>query len=108
MAGVAIQEAAWRLGVAKDTVRRCIRSLLRLHHPSESLGDRLLAGLQQVQTGPRPLHGRGIGRPSREGAGEYEVLHELVTTLQEQLDERTKEISELHQLLAARALNPTE
>ena len=70
MAGVEIQEAAWRLGVAKDTGRRCMRSLLRLHHPSESLGDRLLAGLQQVQTGPRPLHGRGIGRPSNEGAGE--------------------------------------
>ena len=108
MAGVAILDAARRLGVAQDTVRRRIRSLLLFHHPSESLGGRLLMGLEQVQARPTPLHGRGIGRPSREGAGEYQVLHELVSILQEQLDARTREISELHQLLAARALNLTE
>jgi len=88
-----IQEAALHLNVSVNTIRR-----------------RLLTGaLTGTKVGTRwvlTINGNGPARegigPAREGIdSQVEILW-----LREQLETRTREVAELHQLLAAHSLNP--
>jgi len=95
MAQVSVAEASRRLDLSQDTVRRRLRT-------GELAGEKVAhaGGFRWLADVPEP----GQETPAGNGQGETAALRELVNTLQEQLDARTREISELHQLMAAKAL----
>ena len=105
---VNISLAAKHLGVSIGTVRRRI-------HDGTLIGrmEKTPQGFKWVVTVPDPeIPGKDdhqdepqVGRTNG-NALVIEVLQDQVRRLSEQLDARTKEISELHQIIGARALNP--
>jgi len=93
-----IAEAATHLGVSADTIRRRIRR-----------------GELSARQAPRPqghvwmveLEDQELQDNHRSNNNEIvEILRQQLAEKDRQLDARTREISELHQLLAARSLNP--
>jgi len=97
LAKVGIAEAARTLGISQDTVRKRLRA-------GELGGERVKGpgGFRWVLD----LDGLEPEAPSNHTSPELvKVLSEQVLDLRAQLDARTREISELHQLLAARSLN---
>lgn len=135
MERVPITEAASRLGVSTDTVRRRIRKgelpahqqrtpqgyVWMVELPEDAQGQ---SGTQsQGQVGPqeprpqaepeskpqaeREAEGRGEAKRQETAAGEVQALQELVHVLQEELTARRREVQELHVLLQqAQALPP--
>ena len=103
---MSINDSAKHLGVSPNTVRR--------HLTTGVLMGSKIANKWWVQVDvPGPV-GRVEEGPGREGEispqGQdnvlvVEVLQGQVKALTDQLEHRTKEISELHQLLAAHSLN---
>ena len=93
---VTIAEAATRLKVSQDTIRRRIRShqvtSRQVHRPQGYIW--LVEVDQDTPTPPEPVKANG--------------QQSEVTWLREQLEARTREIAELHQLLAAQSLNPSK
>jgi len=105
---VNISLAAKRLGVSIGTVRRRIHDgtlIGRMEKTPQgfkwvvTVPDPVIPGNDEHQDEPRVAHTNG-------NALVIEVLQNQVRLLSEQLDARTKEISELHQIIGARALNP--
>ena len=105
MAVVSIPEAARRLGVSQDTIRRRIRGgQLQAGQKPTPQGFRWAVDLgEAAQAEPPPSHGQDIGG-AREGEGL--AFRELVATLQAQveaqrgdLEARRREVLELHALL---------
>lgn len=94
MAWLPIREAAEKLGVSQDTVKRRLRSG-QLPGRQEATGSG--AGFRWLVELPddpeQPSHGATVG------AGEVAALRELVSVLGGQLEARTREVSELHVLL---------
>jgi len=104
MPRVGIAEAARMLGLSQDTVRKRVRSgELAGEQERAPGGFRWMVDLD-VELDPPPVGGdpRGNGRSD----ALVDVLMAQVQDLREQLDARTREISELHQLMGARSLNP--
>jgi len=95
MTNVSIAEASRILGISQDTVRRRLRT-------GELSGERVQSpgGFKWLVDVPEPA------TTDADNHGETEALRKLISVLQTQLDARTREIGELHQLLAARALGP--
>jgi len=99
---VGVAQAAHMLGLSQDTVRRRLRSgEMAGQKVAHAGGFRWLVDVPEGTHEEIPQH---EVRESVNGQGETAALRELVDALREQLDSRTREISELHQLLAARAL----
>lgn len=106
MNGVSIQEAAQRMGVAQDTVRRRIRrGEIQAHQEPTHQGFRWIVDdlEENAQTEPMPSQEQEIGDTH---AGVFQSLRELVDTLQaqvlsqgEELEARRREVQELHVLL---------
>lgn len=89
-------QAAKRLGVSVDTIRRRVRSgELEAHKESTPQGFRWLVVLPS-DAGARAARAADVTGV----AGEADVLREMVGLLREQLDARTREVQELHTLLA--------
>jgi len=103
MASVGIAEAARMLGLSQDTVRKRVRSG---ELPGKKVdapgGFRWMVELEDRESA-------GIDEPRLTGASS-DVLVDLLTAqvqdLRDQLEARTREISELHQLMGARSLQP--
>ena len=105
---VNISLAAERLGVSVGTVRRRI-------HDGTLIGrmEKTPQGFKWLVTVPDPeIPGKDdhqdeprVGRTNGNDLV-VEILQDQVRRLSEQLDASTKEISELHQIIGARALNP--
>ena len=98
MEQVCIAQAARMLGLSQDTVRRRLRN-------GELTGEKVKSagGFRWMVEVRDP----GQDTTADDGTGETAALRDLINALQQQLDARTREISELHQLLGAKALNPT-
>ena len=96
MEQVGIPEAARILGMSQDTVRR------RLNN-GELKGTKVPGpgGFRWTVD----VDGFNKQEPTNNG-GLVDVLKDQVADLRTQLEARTREISELHQLLGARALQP--
>ena len=116
MATVTIQEAAQHLGVSQDTVRRRIRKEeLQARQTPTPQGFRWmveLEGLEEdAQAAHTPPHMPGIGgaqvKDDTNDANDANDANDgaLVEILREQLQEKDRQISELHRLLAQTALN---
>jgi len=104
MPKVGIAEAARMLGLSQDTVRKRVRA-------GELVGERETApgGFRwMVDLDPDATAGEVAGDPWGNGRSDalVDVLMAQLQDLREQLDARTREISELHQLMGARSLNP--
>jgi len=94
---VSITQAAHKLGISQDTVRRRLKAGGLIGTKVKAPGGfRWLVDLADIDEQPTAVHPNG----------ETDILRELVNTIQQQLDARTKEISELHRLLAQTALMP--
>ena len=98
MPRVGISEAAHRLGVSQDTVRRRLKTGELAGEKGRSAG-----GFRWIVD----LDGQVVGR-KHDGQDYHlvELLKGQVQDLRVQLEVRAREVSELHQLLATRALNP--
>jgi len=106
-----IAQAAAHLGLSQDTVRRRLRA-------GEIPGERVRAPggfrwmvevLDDTTNNDQrddPLHGPGQANGTTVDTDLMEILKGQVQDLRDQLDTRAREISELHQLLAARSLAP--
>ena len=110
MATVTLQEAAQRLGVSQDTVRRRIRKEeLQARQTPTPQGFRWeveLEGLEEdAQAAHTPPHRPGIGGAQVKDDTNDANDGALVELLREQLQEKDRQISELHRLLAQTALN---
>jgi len=93
-----INDAADHLGVSPNTVRR--------HLSTRLLKGSKIANKWWVQVDvPDPEGQMEEVPPQGQDNALVEVLQGQVKALAEQLEHRTKEISELHQLLAAHSLN---
>jgi len=97
MVSVGIAEASRILGLSQDTVRKRVKSgeIPGTKHRAAG-GFRWLVNLPSVDTksGETPSDDRDL----------VQVLKNQVEDLKDQLINRTREISELHQLLGARSL----
>jgi len=91
---VAIAEAAQRLGVSKDTIRRRIKDGGLTAHRKE----RGKSWIWLVETPNNTTHTNDTNHQTTQ------VLQELVDTLKTQLEARTREIHELHLMLGQKAL----
>jgi len=107
---VTIQEAAQRLGVSQDTVRRRIRKEeLQAKQTPTPQGFRWVVELEGLEEDAQAAH----TPPHRPGIGSTQVKDDtndandgaLMELLREQLQEKDRQISELHRLLAQTALN---
>jgi len=97
VAQLGVAEASHRLGLSQDTVRRKLKTgELAGEKIAHAGGFRWLVDVPEVDPEPPAPHANG--------RSDTDALRELVDTLQEQLTARTREVAELHQLLAARAL----
>jgi len=99
-----IADASLALGISQDVIRRRLRS-------GEIPGERVRAPggfrwLVEVEEGDRRQFDATPPAVEASTTPVEEILRSQVQDLRDQLDSRTREISELHQLLAARALNP--
>lgn len=108
---VTIREAAARLGLSHDTIRRRIaRGELRAHRDGTASNARYLV---ELPDDAEPTANAGQPPTSTDRP---DLLERYVATLEEQLRERTREVSELHVLLerqtrllsAGSAPEPTE
>jgi len=95
---MSIVEAAATLGVSTNTIRRRLTSGLLT---GKKTGNKWLINVED-DGGNK---GRDHQSPPTADAL-LEVLQGEIMTLKEQLEARTREIGELHQLLGAKALNP--
>jgi len=86
---VPLREAAARLGVSVDTVRRRLRrgELTGVQAPTPQGFTWLVDVPEEAAQAPPPL------------TGETDALRSMVEVLRDQLDARTREVSELHVLL---------
>lgn len=103
---VTIREAAQRLGVSEDTVRRRLRrgELTGVQQPTAQ-GFTWLVELPEVApAGPSAPEG-AAGVAEAVAAAEVRRLEELVAILREELDARRREVQELH-ILLQRAQTP--
>jgi len=105
MATVSITDAATRLGISPDTVRRHIgNGKLTGHQEPTAQGFRWQVEVPENGADPGPpadpIPGPG---PTN---GEAEVLRELVATLQGELAAKNGQIQELHVLLQQQAALP--
>ena len=113
MATVTIQEAAQHLGVSQDTVRRRIRKEeLQARQTPTPQGFRWVVELEDLeedaQAAHTPPHMPGIGGAQvKDDTNDANDANDgaLVEILREQLQEKDRQISELHRLLAQTALN---
>ena len=110
---VTIQEAAQRLGVSQDTVRRRIRKEeLQATQTPTPQGFRWVVELEDLeedaQAAPTPPHRADIGGAQVEdGQDVRELVDALRSQLQSQGEElvaRRREVQELHVLLQQKAL----
>jgi len=102
MEQVGIVEAARRLGISQDTVRRRLKI-------EELKGTKVTSpgGFRWVVD----LDGQGSSSQTDDQQVDHELVDLLkaqVQDLRDQLETRAREVSELHQLLAVRALNPSK
>lgn len=100
-----IEDASVILGVSKETIRRRLRNgVISGRKVSTPQGYRWLVSVPEPEDDHQdePMTG---GRANG-NALVVEVLQDQVRQLTEQLESRTKEISELHMIIGARALNP--
>jgi len=95
MEQVGIAQAARILGISQDTIRRRLKTGQLAGEKIQSAG-----GFRWLVEIPDPSQ----ETTASNSQGETQALRDLANALQEQLNARTREISELHQLLAARAL----
>jgi len=98
MPKVGIAEAAHRLGVSQDTIRRHLRT-------GELEGEKVRAagGFRWMVD----LDGQGLSSQTDGHQADRELVDLLkaqVQDLRDQLAARAREVSELHQLMAAKAL----
>jgi len=104
---MSIIEAAVTLGVSTNTIRRRLTSGLLT---GKKTGNKWLINVEDDLENPSRFNGGSAkGRehqfpPTPDAL--LEVLQGEIMTLKEQLEARTREIGELHQLLGAKALNP--
>jgi hypothetical protein len=94
MAELPLVQAAMVLGVSVDTLRRRIHAQQVSARQDER--GRWLVEVLDPEESTDPLE-MDAAAPTRDG--ELEALHELVAVLRDQLDARTREVSELHVLL---------
>jgi len=103
---MSIVEAAATLGVSTNTIRRRLTSGLLT---GKKTGNKWLINVEDLEN---PSRFNGDSAKGREHQFPptpdilLEVLQGEIMTLKEQLEARTREIGELHQLLGAKALNP--
>lgn len=91
---VTIREAASRLGVSDDTIRRRIaRGVLHAERDGSARNARILVQVDE------PASDAPRSEPTPSSSAELELLRAYVGTLREQVDARTREVSELHVLL---------
>lgn len=103
MQQVTIAEAAKRLGISMDTIRRRIgKGELKARKVPSSHGEMYLVELPE-DTSPAETH-----RAQAENSPEVEVLRKTISILEIELDSRRREVQELHVLLqqAQAALPP--
>jgi len=98
---MSIVEAAATLGVSTNTIRRRLTSGLLT---GKKIGNKWLIN---VDDDPGSSTKRQDPQFPPTPDTLLEVLQNEIITLKEQLEARTREIGELHQLLGAKALNPT-
>jgi len=99
-----IEDASVILGVSKETIRRRLRKgVISGRKESTPQGFRWWVSVPEPQDDHQDESWVG---PTNGNALVVEVLQVQVRQLTEQLEARTKEISELHQIIGARALNP--
>jgi len=122
---VSIPEAAQRLGVSVETIRRRLRNgVVKGRQEKTAQGFRWWVDLEDVAhvnshiTDPASPRVEDVGQDDghhngHQDSGLVDLLQDQVKRLdahvedlQQQLADRTREISELHQLLGARSLNP--
>jgi len=98
MLKVGIAEASRMLGLSQDTVRKRLRSgELAGEKVKAAGGFRWVVDLEEEDVAPAEV--------DQDHGDLVELLKVQVQDLRDQLDTRTREISELHQLMAARSLN---
>jgi len=96
---VSIAEAAQRLGVSKDTIRRRIKDRTLKAHQKER-GKSWIWQIDLPETAASFDEADSLfGKRS-----EISTLRELADTLKLQLEARTREVQELHLLLGQKAL----
>jgi len=93
---VSIAEAAQRLGVSKDTIKRRIKDGGLTAHRKQ----RGKSWIWLVETPNETTHNNNTNHQTAQ------ALQELVDTLKTQLEARTREIHELHLMLGQKALEP--
>jgi len=105
MPAMTITQASLALGISQDVIRRRLRS-------GEIPGERIPAAggfrwmVNVDDAGKNGQHHNDVDGQHHDGNDLVEILKGQVQDLRDMLDTRTREISELHQIIGARALNP--
>jgi excisionase family DNA binding protein len=104
MEEITIAQAAERLGVSMDTIRRRIsKGEIKARKVPSAHGEMYLVELPE-DAAPEPA----APREKTDNKGEVEALHQTISILETELEARRREVQELHVLLqqAQAALPP--